>query len=139
MKRISAITLLTIATLASSTGLFAQQPAVEANIPFNFTVGDQSMPAGEYIISSPSRHILQVQSADRKHVGMVIGSPSYHEQRAHPTLVFDKRGEYYFLHRILSPGNTSLNLDLAVGKAEKRAQTREAMLGTNEQILVAAR
>jgi len=26
-----------------------------------------------------------------------------------------------------------------VGKAEKRAQTREAMLGTNEQILVAAR
>ena len=138
MKRISAIAVFTIATLAASTGLFAQQPAVKANIPFNFTVGDQSMPAGEYIISSPSRHVIQVRSADLKHVGMVVGSPGYHDQRAQPTLVFDKRGEYYFLHRILSAGNTSLNLDLALGKAEKRARTREAMLGTNEQVLVAA-
>jgi hypothetical protein len=40
MKRISAIALFTIATLAAATGLAAQESAVKANIPFNFTVGD---------------------------------------------------------------------------------------------------
>jgi hypothetical protein len=139
MKRISAITLFTIATLAASTGLLAQQAAVKANIPFNFTVGEQSMPAGEYTISSPSRHIVQIQSADFRHFGMVIGTDSSHELAASPKLVFDKYGEYYFLHRILSPNNTSLNLDVALGNVEKRVRTREAMLGTEEQILVAAR
>jgi hypothetical protein len=82
MKRISAIALFTIATLAASTGLVAQQPAVKANIPFNFTVGEQSMPAGDYTITSPSRHIVLIQSADRQHVGMVIGSDSSHEAAA---------------------------------------------------------
>jgi hypothetical protein len=139
MKRISAIALFTIATLAASTGLFAQQPAVKANIPFNFTVGEQSMPAGEYTITSPSRHVIQVQSADRQYVGMVIASESSHELAANPVLVFDKYGEYYFLHRILSPNNTTLNLDVALGGVEKRVRTREAKLGTEEQILVAAR
>jgi len=138
MKRISAIALFTIATLAASTGLFAQQRGVKANIPFNFTVGEQSMPAGEYTISSPSRHVIQVRSTDGKHFGMVVGSQGYHEQRERPALVFDKCGEYYFLHRILSPENSTLNLDIALGKAEKRVQTREAMLGRQEQILVAA-
>jgi flagellar motor protein MotB len=139
MKRISAIALFTIATLAASTGLFAQQAAVKANIPFNFTVGEQSMPAGEYTITSPNRHIIQIQSANHQYAGMVIGSESSHERAAGPALVFDKYGEYYFLHRVLSPKNTSLNQDVALGNVEKRVRTREAKLGTEEQILVAAR
>jgi len=139
MKRISAIALFTIATLAASTGLVAQLPAVKANIPFKFTVGEQSMPAGEYIVSSPTRHVIQIQSADRQHVGMVIGSENSHELGASLALVFDKLGEYYFLHRVVSPANTSLNLNVAPGNAEKRLRTREAMLETEGQILLAAR
>ena len=139
MKRISAIALFTIATLAASTGLFAQQPAVKANIPFNFTVGEKSMPAGEYTITSPSRHIVLIQSADRQHFGMVIGSDSSHEMASGPALVFDKYGEYYFLHRVLSPANISLNQDVALGNLEKRVRIREARLETEEHILVAAR
>ena len=38
MKRIQAIALLTIATLSATVGARAQQRAVIANIPFNFTV-----------------------------------------------------------------------------------------------------
>jgi hypothetical protein len=139
MKRISAIALVTSATLAASTGLFAQQATVKANIPFNFTVGEQSMPAGEYKITSPSRHIIQIQSADYQYAGMVVGSDSSHEPAARPALVFDKYGEYHFLHRILSPKNTSLNLGVALGNAEKRVRSREAKLGTEEQIVVATR
>jgi hypothetical protein len=47
MKRLSAIALFTIVTLVAATGLVAQQPASKANIPFNFSVGDTSVPAGE--------------------------------------------------------------------------------------------
>jgi hypothetical protein len=139
MKRISAIALFTIVTLAAATGLVAQEPAVKANIPFNFTVGDKSMPAGEYTISSPNWHIVKVQSADMQYVELVVGSKSYRESAAGSELVFDKYGEFYFLRRILSPTATSLNLDIAQGKVEKRVRTREAMLQTGEQTLVATR
>jgi hypothetical protein len=139
MKRISAIALFTIAILAAATGLVAQEPAVKANIPFNFTVGETSMPAGEYIISRPDSHLVKIQSADRQYVALVVSSHSYDEAGATGKVVFDKYGEYYFLRRILSPTNTTLNLDIPSGKAEKRVRTQEARLQTGEKTLVAAR
>ena len=139
MKRISAIALSTVVAIAASTGLSAQQPGVKADIPFNFTVGEKSMPSGEYIITSPGTHILQVQSADHRYVGMVICTGYSAEPAAHPALVFDKVGEYYFLHRVLSPQNASLNVNVALGHAEKKARVREAKLETEATILLATR
>ena len=139
MKRISAIALFTIATLAAATGLAAQESAVKANIPFNFTVGDTSMPAGEYIISRPASHIVKIQSADRQHAAFVVASHSYEEAGAAGKVVFDKYGEYYFLRHILCPTDTTLNLDIPSGKAEKRVRTMEARLQKGENTLVAAR
>jgi hypothetical protein len=139
MNNISAITLLTIASLASATGLAAQEPRVKANIPFNFTVGDKSMPAGEYTISSSDPHVVKILSADRQQLDLVMSSRSYHEPAATSQLVFDKYGDSYFLRRISSPTVTSLNLDIPSGKVEKKVRTREAMLQTGEQTLVAAR
>ena len=55
MNRISAIALLTISSLATCTAAIAQQPTLKTNIPFDFTVGNTWMPAGEYRISSPIR------------------------------------------------------------------------------------
>jgi len=139
MKRISEIALFTIVTLAATTGLVAQQPAVKANIPFNFTVGDKSMPAGEYTISSPMEHLVKIQSTDLRYVELVIGTQSHQESAAGSKLVFDKYGDFYFLHQIVSPTLTSLNLNLPTGKVEKKVRTREAMLQTGEQTLVASR
>jgi len=139
MKRISAITLFAIATLAATTGLLAQQPVVKANIPFNFTAGEKWMPAGEYTISSLADHVALIQSADRRYSEMVISRQGFQEPAATPQLVFDKYGEYYFLHRVLSGANTPLNLDIALGKSEKKVRTREARLEAYKQILVAGR
>ena len=139
MKRISAIALFTIATLAVATGLVAQEPAVKANIPFNFTVGETSMPAGEYIISRSDSNIVKIQSADRQHVVFVVNSHSYDEAGATGKVVFDKYGEYYFLRRILSPTCSTLNLDVPSGKAEKKVRTQEARLQSGGQTLVAVR
>jgi len=80
-ETIIAFALYTVLAVAASTALVAQQPAVKANIPFDFTVGDQSMPAGGYTFSSPGRNIVQIQSTDRKHVGLVASSASSMNRR----------------------------------------------------------
>ncbi|MGA2048539.1 MAG: hypothetical protein ABSG96_12640 [Terracidiphilus sp.] len=139
MKRISAMALFTIATLVAATGLLAQQPALKADIPFNFTVGDTSMPAGEYTITSIDSRMVKIQSVDKQHVGWVAALQSHQESESGAQLVFDRYGEFYFLHRILSPTATSLNLNVASGKIEKSVRTREAQLRTGEPTLVAAR
>jgi hypothetical protein len=139
MKRIIAIALFTIATLAAANGLVAQEPGAKANIPFNFTVGEKSMPAGEYTISLTSEHVVKIQSADKQQLDLVVASKSYQEPGAEGQLVFDKVGEYYFLRRISSPIWSSMNLAIPSGKVEKKVQTREAMLRTGEETLVATR
>jgi hypothetical protein len=141
MNRISAIGLLTIASLATCTGAIAQQPAVKANIPFDFTVGNTWMPAGEYTISSPYRQVIQLRSADLAKTATVVSTQSFHESRSGSKLVFDKYGDQYFLHRLLCPSAASLNLDVAQGKAEKRARDRslEAKLHNGQETMVAAK
>jgi len=141
MNRISAVTLLAVASLATCGRAIAQQPIIKANIPFNFTVGNTWMPAGEYTISSPLQHIVQLQSADHAKTVEIVSSQSYNESRSGSKLVFDKYGDQYFLHRVLCPRVTSLNLDVPQGKAEKEARSRslEANLHNREEILVAAK
>jgi hypothetical protein len=141
MNRISSIGLLTIASLATCTGAIAQQPALKANIPFDFRVGDTWMPAGEYTISSPQREIVQLRSADLAKTATIVSSQSSHESDSGSELVFDKYGNQYFLHRVLCPTVSSLNLDVPQGKAEKQARSRslEAKVHNGEETMVAAK
>jgi len=141
MKRISALALLTIASMATCTGAIGQQSVIKAKIPFDFTVGNTWMPAGEYTISSPERQIIQVRSADLAKTARIASSQSFHESGSGSKLVFDKYGDQYFLHRVLCPSAASLNLDLTKGKAEKNARSHslEAKLPNGEEVLVAAK
>src|ERR1035438_5333625 len=132
MKRISAIGLLTIASLATCTGAIAQQ--LKANIPFGFTVGNTWMPAGEYTISSPLRQVVQVRSVDLAKIATIVSSQGYNESRSGSKLVFDKYGDQYFLRRVLSPNFASLNLDVPQGKAEKQARSRSLRSETRRSV-----
>jgi hypothetical protein len=139
MNRISAIGLLTIASLATCTGAIAQQ--LKANIPFDFTVGNTWMPAGEYTISSPLHQVVQVRSVDLSKIATIVGSQGYNESSSGNKLVFDKCGDQYFLRHVLSPSIASLNLDVQQGKAEKKARSRslEAKVHNGEETMVAAK
>jgi hypothetical protein len=141
MNRISAIGLLTIASLASCAGAIAQQPALKAKIPFGFTVGDTWMPAGEYTISSPLQHVIQVRSTDFANIATVISLQSSDKSSSESKLVFNKYGDQYFLRHVLCPYTSSLNLDVPQGKAEKRVRARalEAKLHNREETMVAAK
>ncbi len=139
MNRISAIALLTISSLATCTAAIAQQPTVKANIPFDFTVGNTWMPAGEYRISSPLREVVEVRSADLTRTAEIASSESHIELGSGSKLVFDKYGDQYFLRHVLCPSVASLNLDIPQGKAEKNARSLEAKRHSGEQTMVAAK
>ena len=139
MKRITALALFTIAALATSTGAFAQQPGMKANIPFDFTVGNTWLPAGEYTISSPLQTVIAVRNSDNTSAATVVSNHSNYEAGKGSKLVFLKYGDRYFLHRVLCSSNSAMNLDIAPGKAEKEARIQEAKLHTGHEVLVAAR
>ena len=52
MNRILSIALVLASTLAAAGTSSAQDHKVKATVPFNFTVGDKTVPAGTYTISS---------------------------------------------------------------------------------------
>lgn len=141
MNRISTIALFAIASLTTCTGAFAQDRVIKANIPFDFAVGDTWMPAGEYTISTPYRGSLEVRSADLNKTAIITSNQSYDESRAGSKLVFDRYGNQYFLHEVLCPTLSSLNLDVPKGKTEKQVRSRalEANNLSDSQVLVAAR
>ena len=141
MNRISAVTLLAIASLTTCGSAIAQQPSIKANIAFSFTVGNTWMPAGEYTISSPLREVVEVRSADRTKTATLVSSQSYNESGSGSKLVFDKYGDEYFLRHVLCPRIASLNLDVPQGKAEKSARSHslEAKSHNGEQTMIAAK
>jgi hypothetical protein len=138
MNRISAIALLAIASAATCTAAMAQ--AVKATIPFDFTVGNTWMPAGEYSITSPSSDVLEIKSDS--HIVLVASLKGYDQSKSGSKLVFDKYDDRYFLHEVLCPNLVSLNLQIPASKAEKKARehANEAKgLARSDQIMVAAR
>jgi hypothetical protein len=138
MKRISTL-VFSIACLALSIGAAAQQPGMKANIPFNFTVGDTNLPAGEYTISSPIDQVIRLRSSDNATGATVVSLHCSEAPGSNSTLVFRRYGDRYFLHRVLSASYSSMDLDVPSGKAEKEARSSVAKLQAKQEVLVAAR
>lgn len=139
MKRITALALVSIASFVTSMGAVAQEPAIKANIPFAFTVGNTKLPAGQYSITSRVEGVVRLQSSNNASVATVVSLHSNDESRSESKLVFVKYGDRYFLHRVLSASYSDMNLDIAPGKAEKEARIAEANSHTGQETLVATR
>jgi len=138
MKRITATALFTLAALVTAGGAMAQGRAVRATVPFDFTLGDKLLPAGNYEITSPSDGVIEVQNRDR-HV-TILSTSNYdsRQSRNGSKLVFDKYGDQYFLSEILC-SSSAINVSLPRSRAEKDARQHEAMLPNASQVFIAAR
>ena len=99
MRNTTRATLFTLAlVLVALAPAVAQKTSATVNIPFAFTVADIGMPAGEYLISSPSERAITVQHVGGPETRTTMtnsGSPAYSDGRA--KLVFHKYGNAYFL------------------------------------------
>jgi hypothetical protein len=135
MKRILAIALFVASSLAAAGNLSAQNHQMKANIPFAFTVGSRTLPAGSYTISSPSSNLMVVRNDQNR---MAAASTVHGSDKQSPSsvLVFHRYGNQYFLEEILDPSN-AMNVSVPRSKGEKSARREEAALREGAQTLVA--
>ena len=67
MKRITVVALLALTYFAGNLRASAQENAVQATIPFDFTVGHQLLPSGEYRVAAVAPNVVSISNA-AKHV-----------------------------------------------------------------------
>jgi len=138
MKRITAIALLTIASFVTAGSALAADRGVEATVPFDFTVGNHLLPAGTYTIASSSSNVIEIRGSDGQIVATTVALAAHDDAKGNGDLVFDRYGNKYFLSEVLCPA-ASMSAKLPSSKMEKVAQTQEARLPSDGQILVAAK
>ena len=134
MKRIAVFLSMATMLVALSAPLPAQSVTLKANVPFEFTVSGQSMPAGEYTIAAVSAGLptIRISSADSG-VLAVVNRGDY-ERTGKSMLIFHPYGDQYFLSRIVS-GQTAM--ELPASRNEKELQ-KTASLGNYETVAVLA-
>jgi len=94
-----------------ATRAVAQNNELVADIPFNFTVCTQQMPAGKYRVrplTSATTNVLLVHSEDNQSAELAC---THDVQSTGPTsggkLIFNRYGNQYFLSELWFPGETT--------------------------------
>jgi hypothetical protein len=104
MKK-QAYTMIAMIVLAGSLAISAKGQtngpiALIANIPFQFSIGNQSLPAGEYTVRSTSDNsrnvVLRIQSRDGKISAMLLVGTVAGKAQERAKLVFHRYGNQYF-------------------------------------------
>jgi hypothetical protein len=107
MKKLS-LGLLLIAFFLVTAPLFAQSSITQANVPFDFVVGKQVFPAGQYTVEFPSADGLMVIHGAKGQTGRALtfrsSTPANLEEGK---WVFVQYGETYFLSEVAMPGGSA--------------------------------
>ena len=139
MKNLTAVALFVAAGFVTAGSALAQDHKVTATVPFNFTVEGRTLPAGNYTIGNDANAPRILTIADRKDgvAVMTITVPDA-GYSADNKLVFHRYGNQYFLSEIRAT-NSNMSCHLSPSKQEKwaKAQTQEASLRVNNDVLIA--
>jgi hypothetical protein len=132
MKRITVFAFLT-AALISMGSVCAHAQASGFTVPFDFTVGNQVFPAGNYQVSYyPTKNAILIRSQDERFHAFTathLADPSTRDGE----VVFTKYGNQYFLHEVLCSA-MSMNVAVPTSRLEKRARIQEAQLPHSEAV-----
>jgi hypothetical protein len=116
-----ALMILALALIVSVPMTQAQVRA-RASVPFDFSLDQQSMPAGTYEISSVGAKVLAVRNLDTREARLVIESMHVQVSQAsdtpHAKLIFRKYGDQYFLAQIWD-GQNHTGIGFPESKLEK--------------------
>jgi hypothetical protein len=128
--------LLAAASLLLTSGAQAQGLHVQANVPFDFTVGDKLYPAGSYdiqgTVNGNQSVILRAEGGSGAGIS-VSHTCSSMKPAAKTVLVFESMGGEYYLAQIWTAGN-----DRGTELPKPKAETRLARGGKTEEVIVAA-
>jgi len=138
MNRIVKKIALFVAATFITAGVWAQD-RVKANIPFDFSVDNRTLPAGTYTISSePGSHLVYIAERNSEANMWSTVLPDEPKKSGRDVLVFHRYGDRYFLSEIRC-AECAMNSHLLTSKSEKRArtQTQEAALLRGGDVLIA--
>lgn len=137
MKRIFAVVVFALANLVTAGYASAQIGGVQATVPFSFTVGNSSLPAGTYQITSVNPAVIMIRNKYKPNLSiMEMSIPNDSASETNHQLVFHKYGEQYFLSQVVC-GDCQVSVHLPTSRREKRASLQEARLESPHQVLLA--
>ena len=132
MKRITVLAYLA-ATLISMGSACAHAQAPRFTVPFDFTVGNQVLPAGAYQVSySATKTAILIRSQDDRFHAFTTTYPA-DPSTSGGKAIFTKYGNQYFLHEVLC-NDLSMNVEIPKSKLEKRVRVEEAQLAHTETV-----
>jgi hypothetical protein len=126
---------LALATAVASANAQSARKIV-ADVPFEFIVGDQAMPAGEYAAKATSMDgkSLMIQSADAKRSAIRLTNAIAPKQnKTHARLVFHRYGERYFLAEVWS-GADSTGRQLVKSRQERAIERELASIPSKSEL-----
>lgn len=99
MKRSHLMIAVAFAVSILMTSAVAQTGAIRATIPFDFTIGKQTLPAGEYTVAVQGKvlHVVRLDGTDSAYVQYYL---SAHSKDVSPRLIFHRYGNRSFLAQV---------------------------------------
>ena len=134
---ISFATMILVGIVAVNTHAQTGAHKVVANIPFEFTVGKATLPAGRYTVTvmnpSSDRKILQIRQTDGRASAMVITTDVTGNMSENAQLVFHRYGDrHYFAQAQMAGDSTSL------AAVKSRSEQKQAVAGTKRIVVLTA-
>jgi len=137
MKRRISFVVATISLFALMAGAGSAFAAlalpIRVSVPFDFVVGETTLPAGQYLISNPddiATDLLAIRSLDGNSMVFIQGrplSPRHDIYVAHTRLTFEKVDGREFLVRVWEAGSDSGYTIPASPLEQKAVQTATAL------------
>lgn len=128
--------LLGLSVLLMAAAAQAQQTKVQANVPFDFVVGDRTYPAGEYSLRSVTNDGAVIQLTNDVDARNVNSNSCRNATLATQTkLVFRKMGDEYFLYQVWTEGNLSgrefPRSDMEIRLAQQHEKSKLVLVAAN--------
>ncbi len=106
MKNLTMLTLVVVLTMAAAVVSANGQMTstlVTADIPFDFIVGDKTLPAGKYTVRSAASNGLRISSRDNESSAMRLSNLAVEtSKKRNARMVFHRYGQQYFLAEVWS-------------------------------------
>lgn len=141
-RRAFALPILFLLLTVSSVSVFGQSDRqTVVNIPFNFIVGDKSLPAGQYIIQRNKRDSDTVWTITTKDTGVtrklfLTVAVRSNETHQDTKLVFHRYEDYYFLTAFWTAGD---NTGRELQQSDRERNLDQKLLAQREEIIVTSR
>jgi hypothetical protein len=126
----AAVVLICLFAVSSAKAQSTNRMVLQADIPFEFTIGNVTLPAGKYTVgnASDSSDILRLRSADGHSRALVQMNSIIGNADNNAKLVFSRYGNHYFFAQAWMPA-TRTGLEASKSGAQRAIERELATTG----------